>query len=174
MIGAILAGLGALGVGAVSTVGAGAVGLAGLGASAIGGIASGIGGIASGLFAGPATFVNPMAVYGAPPAAAATGAGVLGGVASAASQTIGYLGDLAPAAAGLYSLIKPPEQKVAAQVPGAVPSVTAPAIAKSPLPIFSQTPQLMTVGGTAVQPKEINYMLYIGLALMAFLLLRKK
>jgi len=173
MIGAIIAGitgLAGLGASAVGAVGAGALGLAGLGASAVGGIASGIGG----LFAGPATFVNPMAVMGAPATTAATGAGVLGGVASAASSTIGYLGELAPAAAGLYSLIKPPEQKVTAQVPGAVPSVTAPAITKSPLPIFSQQPQLMTVGGTVAQPKETNYILYIGLALVALLLLRKK
>lgn len=172
------AGVIGLGASAIGAAGAGALGLAGAGASAIGGLASGAGSLLFGAPAAGVTVGQQMASIAQPAYYEAAGGGILGGVASAASSTIGYLGEMVPAATGLFQLIKPPEQGVAPQAPGAVPSVTAPSattpgIAKSPLPIFGQQPAVMTVG-TAPPPKEANLMLYIGLAALAFLLLRKK
>lgn len=198
--GAVIAGVGAVGAGAVGVIGSAALGAAGLGVSAASGLVGGIGSIASGagslIFGAPAAGVTTgsqmaaisqpafyeaagttvgaqMAAIAQPAFYETAGAGILGGVASSASQTIGYLGELAPAAAGLYSLIKPPEQKVMAPaVSGVAPSMPSPLITKSPLPIFSQSPKLMTVGKPVAKPT--NYILYIGLAALVFFLLRKK
>lgn len=189
MIGALVAGIGGLlGLGAsaagaaASTVGSLAVGAGGLGVSAASGLVSGIGGLASGagslLFGGPAagtTVGQQMAAIAQPAYYETAGAGILGGVASAASKTVGFLGELAPSAAGIYSVIKPPEKAVVIP-PGTrapMPAVSAPSIAKSPLPIFSRQPQVMTVGAAA-EPKKMDYTLYIVLAVVVLFLLRRK
>lgn len=196
MIGSLIAGiagLAGLGASAVGAVGAGALGLAGGIASGIGGIASGagsliFGGPAAGVTAGakmasiaqPAFYEAAGTTIGAQMAAIAqpafyetAGAGILGGVTSAASQTIGFLGEMAPAIGGIYSVIRPPEQKVmTTPVPGVTPSMPAPLITKSPLPIFSQQPKLMTVGKPVAEPT--NYILYIVLVALALSLLRRK
>lgn len=176
MIGALIAGiagLAGLGASAVGAVGSGVLGLAGGVASGVGGLASGTGSL---LFGGPAAGVTvgqQMAAIAQPAYYETAGAGILGGVASAASQTIGFLGELAPAAAGIYSVIKPPEKAVVIPSRAPVPTVSAPAIAKSPLPIFSQQPQVMTVGAAA-KPKKVDYTIYIVLAVVVLFLLRKK
>lgn len=172
LIGAAIAGLAGLGASAVGAVGAGALGLAGLGVQTVGGITSGIGSL---LFGGPAAGVTvgqQMAAM-AQPAYYET-AGVLGGVTAAASSTAGYLSEIAPAAVGLYQVFKPPEQKVLYQAPGTTPSVSAPDLKTVPLPIFSQQPAMLTIGKSVEPEKQDNNILYIGLALLALFLLRKK
>ena len=181
IVGAVVAG----GAGLVGAVGGAALGAAGaigsLGVSAASGLVSGVGGLVSGagglLFpAAGVTVGESMAAIAQPAYYEAAGAGILGGIIPAATQTVGFLGEIAPAAAGIYSLIKPPQT---ADIPIApsrapVPAVPAPAIAKSALPIFGQQPaQVMTVGGTA-KTAGPNYMIYIVLAIVAYFLLRKR
>lgn len=193
--GAIIAGgaglAGAVGAAALGTAGllggaalstAGAIGSLGVGAAS--GLVSGVGG----LFAGPAAGVAQTTLAGVPyssmagqaayygtgqVAAGATGAGILGGVIPAVTQTIGYLGEMAPALGGIFGIMKPAEKAVIPTARAPVPAVTSPGIAKSALPIFSQSPKVMTVGGPAETPGP-NYMIYIALAVGAYFLLRKK
>lgn len=137
-------------------------------------ILSGAGGLLFGTGQAAVPVVAGMEMGALSQASIAGGAGILGGLPAAAPATVGYLGDLLPTAVGAYQLIKPPEKAVpVAPADRAVPTVPAPTIAKSPLPIFSQQPAIMTVGAAA-KPEAPNYMLYIGLAILALFLLRKK
>ncbi len=184
IVGAVVAG----GAGLVGAVGGAALGLAGAVGGAALGTAGAVGslgvGAASGLVSGIGSLFAPaagvtigesMAAIAQPAFYETAGAGVLGGIIPAAATTIGYLGEIAPAAAGIYSLIKPPQTADIPLAPSRapLPVVSAPGIAKAPLPIFSQSPQVMTVGGPA-KTAGPNYMIYIALAVVAYFLLRRK
>ena len=179
-VGAAIAGIGSL----ISGAAAGAAGLAagaasavgtiaGKGVSALGGLASGAGGLLFGAPAPGLTVGQKMAAMAEPAYYETAGAGILGGVSAAATSTIDYLGNLIPKAAGIYEVISPPKE---AEVPTAaktIPPVPAPAITKSQLPILgAQKPMILTTGMPA--KPEVNYMLYIGLAILALFFLSKK
>lgn len=158
---------------AASVIGSAAVGTVGLGVGAASGLVSGIGSLFAGPAAGP-TIGEGMAAIAQPAYYETAGSGILG-VTSAAAKTVGYLGEMAPAAAGIYSVIKPAGQKeISKPSYSPVQAAQARIVDKSPLPIFSQQPKVISVGAPSAGKKEVNIMLYIGLALLAFILLRKK
>lgn len=182
-VAAVVSGIGSL----VGSAASGVAGLAGAASSAVGGLAgatvTGLGGLASGagslLFGTPAAGMTEGQLMAAQavPSYYETAGGVLGALPAAASKTFDYLGNIVPAVGGIYQFLKQPEALIplAAQtmpVQAPVP-VQAPAPAPAPLPILSQQPKVMTVG-VPEKPKEVNYMLLIGLAVLALFLLRKK
>ena len=176
-IGAVLGGGASVVGAAASMIGSAAVGTVGLGVGAASGLVSGIGSLFAGPAAGPTVGESMAAI--APPAYYETaGSGVLGGITSAVSKTAGYLGEMAPAAAGIYSVIRPSkQQQIAKPSYSPVQAAQARMVDKSPLPIFSQQPKVIPIGSPSAGPaekKDVNIMLYIGLALLAFILLRKK
>lgn len=159
---------------ALSTVGSVAGAAASMATSVLSGAAGVVGGAGGLLFGAPAaglTVGQQMAAIAEPGYYGAGGVDVLGGVAASAVKTVDYLGNLAPAAAGIYQIISPPKVGAPATAT-AIPTVTAPTITRTILPTLSQQPKIMTVGAAA-EP-EPNYLLYIGLAVLALFLMRKK
>ena len=133
------------------------------------GVASGVGGL---LFGAPAglTVSQQMAAIAQP--GYYGGVDVLGGVTASAIKTVDYLGNLAPTALGIYRQIVPPTAPAPTPA-GAIPPVTAPAITRPILPTLSTPAPIVMTTGAAAKP-ELNYLLYIGLAVLALFLLRKK
>lgn len=168
-LGSLLAGIGAA-AGGIAT------GAASMATSVLSGAAGAISGTGAALFGGGMTVGQKMAAIAEPAYYETAGAGILGGLPAAATSTIDYLGNLAPKVAGIYQIIEKPvsiEEILKTTAIPYVPEPTAPTIAKAPLPIFSQQPATMTIGAAA-KPEAPNYMLYIGLAILALFLLRKK
>lgn len=165
MIGAIIAGIGSLIGGA---------------ASAVGGLASGVGSLlfGAGQAGVPVMAGGEMGALAAASAAPATigTVGILGGLPAAISGTIDYLGNIIPSAVGAYQIIKPPEKIEIPTAAKAIPAVTAPAptITKSALPVLgAPAPPVILTTGAAAKPAP-NYILLIGLAVLALFLLRRK
>ena len=176
-VGAAVVGIGSL-IGGAATGAAGLAGaaasaisgVASLGVSALGSLASGVGGL---LFGPGLTVGQKMAAIAEPAYYETAGAGILGGVSAAATSTIDYLGNLLPKAAGIYQVISPPKEAEAPPAAKVIPSVPAPAITKSALPILgTQAPMILTTG---VPTREApNYLIYIGLAILVLFLLSRK
>ena len=192
---AILTGVASLIGGAVNVAGAvvSTVGtVAGAGVSALGGLASGVSGLVFGTGLTGLTVGQQMAAIAEPAYYDTAGIGVLGGVTSATSKTADYLGNLMPTALGIYQLfgkespieeiIKTTMAKIEAPVLARVPvpsvpapaiTVPAPAITGPALPILgAQAPVVVTI--EAPPKPEPNYLLYIGIAALILILLRKK
>lgn len=163
-LGSLIGGLFSVAGGVASAAGA----VAGAGVSALGGLVGGIGGL---VFGQGLTVGQQMAAIAEPAYYETAGAGILG-VASATSQTVDYLGNLMPTALGIYQQIAPPKIEAPATAAKVIPSVPAPTITRTALPIISQQPAIMTIGAAA--KPEPSYLLYIGLAILALFLLRKK
>ena len=160
-------------IGAVGSAGLSAVGgIAGTGASVLGGIVSGAGSLLFGEKPGLTT-AQQMALEAEPGYYGTSGKSFLASLPAAASRTVDYLGNLIPTAAGIYQQFAPPRAEPARV--GAVPLVPAPAISRSALPILgAQTPVYLRTGTPAPAPAIPNYLIYIGLAVLALFLLRKK
>lgn len=148
---------------AVGTLGAGALGLAG-------GLVSGVGGL---VFGPGLTVGQQMAAIAEPAYYETAGAGILGGITASAVKTVDYFGNLAPTALGIYQQLSPAEKIEAPATARAVLPKVTPIIARTVIPTLSQQPKIMTVGAVA-ESQEPNYLLYIGLAVLALFLLRKK
>ena len=198
----LIGAVGSAGLSALGGVASGAAGLAsgivGTGASVLGGIVSGAGSL---LFGKELTTAEQMALEAEPGYYDTAGRGILASLPAAASKTIDYLGKLAPSALGIYQTFSRPEAEIPAKagavpltkaqiqaraipsmptwaIPSitakALPSVSIPTITKSALPVLgAQTPVYMRTGTPA--PAAIpNYLIYIGLAILALFLLMKK
>ncbi|MBA7518472.1 hypothetical protein ES705_10542 [subsurface metagenome] len=155
----------------------GAAGLAGAAASAVGGLAGGVGSLlfGAGQAGVPVMAGGEMGALAAASAAPATigTAGILGTLPAAVSGTIGYLGDIIPSAVGLGQIFKPPEKIGVPPTAKALP-VPAPAISKSALPVLgAPAPPVILRTGAAAKPAP-DYILLIGLAVLALFLLRRK
>lgn len=169
----MLGALAAIAGGVLSFAGGAAVAVSSFATSVLSGAAGVVSGTGAALFGGGLTVAQKMGSIAEP---GYYDSGVLGSLPAAAASTVDYLGNLAPKAAGIYQMISPPkkaEVPTAARAIPTVPTLSTPLIAKSSLPIFSQQPATMTIGAAA-KPEAPNYMLYIGLAVLALFLLRKK
>jgi len=170
----MLGALAAIAGGVLSVAGGAAAAVSSFATSILSGAASVVSGAGAALFGGGLTVGQKMSAIAEP---GYYDSGILGGLPAAATSTVDYLGNLIPAVTGIYQMISPPKKAelptAAKTIPTAPTPTITPTITKSQLPILStQAPMIMTTGAAA--KTEPNYLLYIGLAILALFLLRKK
>lgn len=189
-IGAVASGVAGLAGAAASAVGSVASGILGAGAGLAGGAAKVVGGGISALTGAPAaglTVAEQMAAiaepayYGLGVPAATTGVATgLSAITQAVGAGVGIYGQLAQIEmakemteaqkiAAQKGLMEAEALKLYAATPK--PSVPAPVAPTAPIPTLSQQPVYVTPAAALAAP---NYLLYAGLAILAFLLLGKK
>jgi len=181
LIGGAAAGVAGLAGTVASTVGSLAVGTAGLGVSAASGLVSGVGSLVGGagslLFGSGQAGVPVMAggemgsLAAASLAAPTVGtSGILGALPAAIAGTVDYLGNIIPAVSGAYQILKPPEKAAVVSSTAVFPSTPAPV---APLPVLGSSPaSVLTTEAPAMTGP--NYILYIALAVVGLILLRRK
>ncbi len=179
MIGAILAGIGALAAGGASAVlGLGSSVLGGLGglAASGAGIATGaVAGIGSALSGGGTTTAQQMAAIAQPDYyETAAGGGILEGV----SGISGMLADILPTVGGVMQIFNKPDETTAATTPAgtlpATPRVTVPTLPLV-MPAAAQQPQAKVFTTTAPAAAKPDYLPFIVIgALILLMFMRKK
>ncbi len=173
--------------GVASVVGSVASGILGAGAGLAGGAAAAVGGTISALTGGaaaPVTVGQQMASIAAPayyetaalgvPAAAGGVSGGLSTILTGVQAGVGIYGQLAELeiAEGMSETEKIAAQTKLMEAEAAKIYAAAPRVAPSAgLPTLSTQPVYVTPAPAAAAP---NYLLYAGLALLAFILMRRK
>ena len=185
-IGSLIGGAASVAGAVASAVGSVASGILGAGAGLAGGAAAAVGGTISALTgaAAPVTVGQQMASIAAPAYYEAAALGVpaaTGGVGSGLSTIltgvqagVGIYGQLAQLeiAEGMSETEKIAAQTKLMEAEAAKIYAAAPRVAPSAgLPTLSQQPVYVTPAPAAAAP---NYLLYAGLALLAFILLKRK
>lgn len=168
--------------GAVGLIGGAASAVAAVGGAALSAIGTAGGAVLStaGTLGGGALSLAGKTV-GVAGQAAAGGIGVLGGVPAATTATVDSLGELMPIVIGgietYHSLTgKEPAGPAEYRASGAAPAPPPPAVQILPImgapagPTILASPVMTTPGQPAAEP---NYLLYVGIALAAIVLLRK-